>query len=97
MNISQGAHVNNVPDMNSNCDTHNCICSQPGSHVNTMRKAECTDLIIAAKTGCTECVKNMIQSGTDVNQADNSNYTALMYAAQNGHSDCVNILIESRS
>ena len=60
MNTSQGANVNNVPDMSSNCDTHNCIRSRPGSHVNTMRKVKCADLIIAAKTGCADCVKNMI-------------------------------------
>lgn len=57
---------------------------------------------LAARKGCLECVKCLIDHGADTNQQDRVNNvfklqggkTALIWAAANGYPECTRLLVE---
>ena len=53
-----------------------------------------TPLMVAAKTGETEVVRELISEGVDLDQASTYGWTALMFAAWQGHEENVRALVE---
>ncbi len=53
-----------------------------------------TALLYAAREGCAECIKALLDGGADINLPDIDNGTPLLMAMQNLHYDTANILIE---
>lgn len=54
-----------------------------------------TPLIFAAREGCTECAKVLIDAKANVNQADPDGITPLVNAIINGHYDVAMLLVDS--
>jgi cytohesin len=53
-----------------------------------------TPLLFAAREGCTECARVLVESGADVNLADPEEITPLILAIVNGHFDLASLLID---
>lgn len=54
-----------------------------------------TPLLYAAREGCTECVKHLIDAGADLNKSDPQNVTPLVLAGLNARWDSMQLLIEA--
>jgi hypothetical protein len=52
-------------------------------------------IIVAARDGEIDTVRDLIEKGTDVNAVTEDAWTALMLAAQNGHTDTVKVLLDA--
>lgn len=61
------------------------------------RDTEDTALMIAARSGDLDVVRQLIEAGADMNHRNNQQYTALMLAARNGHVDVVRLLVDARA
>ena len=66
-----------------------------GADVNKADGFGKTALVIAAKKGDGECLKQLIAAGADINRQDQFGHTALMSATENGHVKCVKELIDA--
>ena len=53
----------------------------------------CTQLLISAENGHTDCLNYLLKVGGNVNTLDHNHETALMKAAKEGHPKCVESLI----
>jgi ankyrin repeat protein len=53
-----------------------------------------TPLLFAAREGCTECEKVLLDARADINIVDPEQHTALILALMNGHYDAAALLIE---
>jgi ankyrin repeat protein len=54
-----------------------------------------TPLLYAAREGCTDCVKHLIEAGADLNKTDPENVTPLVLAGLNARWDSMKLLIEA--
>lgn len=54
-----------------------------------------TPLLYAAREGCTECVKLLIEAGADINKTDPESVTPLLMATLNARWDSARLLIEA--
>ena len=53
-----------------------------------------TALLYAARTGCTDCAKAIVEAGADINKPSPDAVTALMIAIDNQHFDTAKLLLE---
>jgi uncharacterized protein len=53
-----------------------------------------TPLLFAARQGCLDCAKILVQSGADINAADPDNISPMLMALINGHYDVAGFLID---
>ena len=68
-----------------------------GANVNTENKSKkarlTTALMVAARTGNTICLKELVKAGAKLNVANNEGETALVLAIENRHDECVTELV----
>jgi uncharacterized protein len=53
-----------------------------------------TPLLFAARQGCTECARILLESGAEINAADPNNISPVLMALINGHYDVAGFLLE---
>ena len=53
-----------------------------------------TPLLFAARQGCTECARILLESGADINASDPNNISPVLMALINGHYDVAGFLLE---
>ena len=63
-------------------------------NVNTADRDGHTPLIIAAREGKDEAVRDLLHRGADLEARSNKGKTALHYAAANGHAEVIKILLQ---
>lgn len=63
-----------------------------GAGANTASMEE-PPLLVAARTGATDCVKALLASGAKIDASSRGGQTALMWAASKGHSEVVQLLL----
>jgi len=54
-----------------------------------------TPLLFAAREGCVDCARNLVDGGADINMSDPENVTPLIMAINNYHFDLAKYLIEA--
>ncbi len=55
-----------------------------------------TPLMFAAREGCVDCARHLIEAGANVNLADPKNVTPLFLAIENFHFDTAKVLLDAR-
>jgi len=79
------------------------LASSPGSLALILRMAPqpgaskdgVTPLMLAAASGCTDCISQLLTAGEDVNAKDEAGNTALMYAVRAGQKESIHTLLKA--